>query len=81
MIFIYKPGTVLFWSVFWCGASGLLVWASIFHPPGHPGDHVSKWVVFAFGVVMFCLAAFRAVTAAKWVWRGFATFYTTVWRR
>jgi hypothetical protein len=79
MIFFYEPGKVIFGALFWCGVWGIFVWMSIFHTPH--ADYLTKCVLLILGIGMFCVAAFFVVTAAIWVWRGFAAFFTTAWRR
>jgi hypothetical protein len=79
MIFLYKPGKVIFGSLFWCGVWGIFVWMSIFHTPH--ADYLGKCVLLIFGSLMFCVGGFCAATAAIWVWRGFTAFFTTAWRR
>jgi hypothetical protein len=79
MIFLYRPGRTLFWSLIFGTYGGVLAFVGIVHTPW-PDRH-PLWFPVIMGGVTFCVSAFIGVTAMIWICRRFATFYTTAWRR
>lgn len=78
MMFFYRPGAKLIWSLFWCIGSAFVVYSIIFNPP-IPGKIL--WFPIVAGSIAFVVAVAFVATSSVWLWLGFTRFFTMAWGR